>query len=84
MEKLFKNVVVLLCIFTLIGCSSEDVKGTESLDDKKEKAKIPTKVEDMIAQGSGKYAGDNYNEEKVRAELDRIVPMRVKKKHIIQ
>ncbi|WP_380151145.1 vWA domain-containing protein [Kroppenstedtia eburnea] len=26
----------------------------------------------MIAQGPGKYAGDNYDEEKVKAELDKI------------
>lgn len=65
--------ITLLCIISLvIGCSSEEVKGTGSSNVKEEKAKIPTKVEDMIAQGPGKYAGDNYDEEKVKAELDKI------------
>lgn len=82
--KRIQTLITVLCIFLVIGCSSEEAEGTGSSNPKKKEAKIPTKVEDMIAQGSGKYAGDNYNEEKVRAELDRIVPMRVKKKHIIQ
>ncbi|MFD1395596.1 VWA domain-containing protein [Kroppenstedtia eburnea] len=70
--EFFKNVIALVCILTLIGCSSEDVKGTGNSNSKRENAKIPTKVEDMIAQGPGKYAGDNYDEGKVKAELDKI------------
>lgn len=76
--KRLQILITLFCISLIIGCSSEEVKGTGSSNIKKEKAKIPTKVEDMIAQGPGKYAGDNYDEEKVKAELDKIDPKATK------
>ncbi|OYD06322.1 vWA domain-containing protein [Paludifilum halophilum] len=72
--KLLKTTIILLCILTIIGCSSKDVDTGSSHQKEEEKAEIPEKVEDMIAQGPGKYAGDNYNEEKVKAELDKIDP----------
>src|SRR5690606_11003248 len=31
-----------------------------------------TDVEGMLREGQGKYAGDNYDEEKVKAELDNL------------
>ena len=72
MAKLFKHILVLLCTFALIGCGLENDKGIGSSDTEKERDKIPTKVEDMIAQSPGKYSGDSYDQKKVEAELDKI------------
>lgn len=70
--------MVFLCILTIIGCGSKDVENSDSKQQNKTKdgisAEIPEKVEDMIAQGPGKYAGDNYDEEEVKGELDKIDP----------
>ncbi|MGF7089307.1 hypothetical protein JOD24_003190 [Kroppenstedtia sanguinis] len=76
--KRIQTLITVLCIFLVIGCSSEEAEGTGSSNPKKEEAKIPTKVKDMIAQSPGKYAGDNYDQKKVEEELDKIDPKATK------
>ncbi|MFD1428288.1 hypothetical protein [Kroppenstedtia sanguinis] len=79
--KRIQTLITVLCISLVIGCSSEEVKGTGSSNPKKE---IPTKVEEMIAQGPGKYAGDNYDKEKVEEELDKIDSEATQEEDIVQ
>lgn len=72
--KLIKPLILLLCLLTIFGCSSKDVETGISNNKKEKKESIPEKLEDMIAQGPGKYSGDNYDQKKVELELDKIDP----------
>lgn len=88
--KTFQPIIILL-LCTIIGCSSNEAttgditKKDETKEEAKapKPAKIPENVEEMIAQKPGKYAGDNYDEAKVKAELDKI-DENVSKKEVYQ
>lgn len=77
---MLKRNVLLLLIFTLIlsGCSLlTQSLGGDSPKEKKEKKpgiedfKAATEVKDMLREGPGVFAGDQYDEEKLQKELDK-------------
>lgn len=57
------------------GCSliAKEEKSAGSKPKKENEVKqAATDVEDMLKEGPGKYAGDKYDEAKVKAELDKL------------
>ena len=69
--------MLILCLFFVSGCSLLSGKNANQTDaDKKsnemEVKQAATDVEGMLREGPGKYAGDKYDEEKVKAELDKL------------
>ena len=79
--NVMKKMLSWMLIFCLIfsgGCSllpsekdasSQSDAGKSSQNEVKQAA---TDVEGMLREGPGKYAGDKYDEEKVKAELDKL------------
>jgi Ca-activated chloride channel homolog len=65
-----------LLIFSLIflaACSQPADKAENPSSTKKDEVKqAASDVEGMLREGPGKYAGDKYDEEKVKAELDKL------------
>jgi len=69
--------MLILCLVFSSGCSLLSGKNADQADaDKKsnevEVKQAATDVEGMLREGPGKYAGDKYDEEKVKAELDKL------------
>src|SRR5690606_24237196 len=69
--------MLILCLVFSSGCSLISGKNADQSDmDKKsdevEVKQAATDVEGMLREGPGKYAGDKYDEEKVKAELDKL------------
>ncbi|WP_092041825.1 hypothetical protein [Planifilum fulgidum] len=63
--------MLILCLLISSGCSlfssvkaADNSASTES--DKEEVKQAATDVEGMLRKGPGKYAGDKYDEEKVK------------------
>ena len=75
MKKAFSWMLILCLIFSS-GCSllssekADNPVADES--DNEEVKQAATDVEGMLREGPGKYAGDKYDEEKVKAELDKL------------
>ncbi|MFC7443323.1 vWA domain-containing protein [Laceyella putida] len=73
--KLFRTVLVVLVLPTLllIACNQKDQAG--SPDGKKQEASdqpVPKTFEEIMKQPPGKYAGDKYNQAAVEKELDQM------------
>src|SRR5690606_116690 len=70
----FGRMIFFLMIVLLVACSqSTDEKGKTSSPKSNQGIKqAATDVEGMLREGPGKYAGDKYDEEKVKAELDKL------------
>ncbi len=67
--------MLVLCLVFSSGCSLLSGKNADQADAGKEKGEVKqaaTDVEGMLREGPGKYAGDKYDEEKVKAELDKL------------
>src|SRR5690606_26383865 len=67
--------ILILCLVFSSGCSLLSGKNADQADAGKEKGEVKqaaTDVEGMLREGPGKYAGDKYDEEKVKAELDKL------------
>ena len=70
--------MLVLCLVFSSGCSllSSEKKAADKPasveSDKEEVKQAATDVEGMLREGPGKYAGDKYDEEKVKAELDKL------------
>ena len=67
--------IFFLMIVLLVACSqSTDEKGrtSSSRSNQDEVKQAATDLEGMLREGPGKYAGDKYDEEKVKAELDKL------------
>jgi len=66
--------LLILCLVFTGACSQ--LKQTDKPDadkpGKDEVKQAATDVEGMLREGPGKYAGDKYDEEKVKAELDKL------------
>ena len=68
--------MLIFCLVLSSGCSlfswekAVDPKRDRSNEDEVKPA--ATDVEGMLREGPGKYGGDKYDEEKVKAELDRL------------
>ncbi|PRX39846.1 Ca-activated chloride channel family protein [Planifilum fimeticola] len=74
MKRLFSGMLILCLLFSS-GCSllsSQDNTADKDKPNKEEVKKAATDVEGMLREGPGKYAGDKYDEEKVKAELDKL------------
>ena len=77
MKKAF-SWMLILCLLFSSGCSllSSEKKAADKPasveSDKEEVKQAATDVEGMLREGPGKYAGDKYDEEKVKAELDKL------------
>lgn len=78
MNKLLSLLLVIALVFSG-GCSLfAQVENFASDKPKKEEVKqAATDIKGMLREGPGKYAGDKYDEEKVKAELDKL-PKNVK------
>lgn len=77
----FRWMAVLFSVLLILtGCSDSGSEGSQSAGEKEEtaqskKQKIPDAPEDyegIMTQNPGKFAGDNYDKEKVEKALDRI------------
>ncbi|PRX38476.1 Mg-chelatase subunit ChlD [Planifilum fimeticola] len=67
--------ILTLCLVFSSGCSLYSEKNAVQPDvgeDKGEVKQAATDVEGMLREGPGKYAGDKYDEEKVKAELEKL------------
>src|SRR5690606_16135028 len=65
--------MLILCLLLTSGCSFFSSGENESKKSNKNEVKqAATDVEGMLREGPGKYAGDKYDEEKVKAELDKL------------
>ena len=69
--------MLVLCLVFSSGCSLLSGKNADQADADKESNEVEVKqaatdVEGMLREGPGKYAGDKYDEEKVKAELDKL------------
>ena len=67
--------MLILCLVFSGGCSLLSGKNADQPDADKKSDEVEvaaTDVEGMLREGPGKYAGDKYNEEKVKAELDKL------------
>ncbi|SFG26682.1 D-amino-acid dehydrogenase [Planifilum fulgidum] len=69
--------MLVLCLVFSSGCSLLSGKNVDQADADKESDEVKVKqaatdVEGMLREGPGKYAGDKYDEEKVKAELDKL------------
>ncbi|SFG26719.1 D-amino-acid dehydrogenase [Planifilum fulgidum] len=67
--------MLALCLIFVSGCSLLSGKNVDQADknsDEEEVKQAVTDVEGMLREGPGKYAGDKYDEEKVKAELDKL------------
>jgi Ca-activated chloride channel homolog len=65
---------LVLPFLFLIACSQsgEESKGGTNSSSELQVKQAATDVEGMLQEGPGKYAGDKYDEEKVKAELDKL------------
>ncbi|WP_177199250.1 vWA domain-containing protein [Planifilum fulgidum] len=63
---------LLLSFLFLIACSQQEESGGTNASSKPQVKQAANNVEDMLREGPGKYAGDKYDEEKVKAELDKL------------
>ena len=64
--------MLILCLVVSGGCSLFSEKNAENTPDKGQVKQAATDVEGILREGPGKYAGDKYDEEKVKAELDKL------------
>ncbi len=69
--------MLVLCLVFSSGCSLLSGKNADQADADKDSNEVEVKqaatdVEGMLREGPGKYAGDKYDEEKVKAELDKL------------
>ncbi|SFG60276.1 D-amino-acid dehydrogenase [Planifilum fulgidum] len=69
--------MLVLCLVFSSGCSLLSGKNADQADADKESDGVKVKqaatdVEGMLREGPGKYAGGKYDEEKVKAELDKL------------
>src|SRR5690606_1996271 len=69
--------MLVLCLVFSSGCSLLSGKSADQADADKDSNEVEVKQaategEGMLREGSGKYAGDKYDEEKVKAELDKL------------
>ena len=69
--------MLILCLVFSSGCSLLSGKNADQADADKKSDEVKVKqaatdVEWMLREGPGKYAGDKYDEEKVKAELDKL------------
>src|SRR5690606_22616273 len=69
--------MLVLCLVFSSGCSLLSGKNADQADADKDSNEVEVKqaatdVEGMLREGPGKYVGDNYDEEKVKAELDNL------------
>ena len=67
--------MLILCLVFSSGCSllsGQNVDKADKKSDEEEVKQAATDVEGMLREGPGKYAGDKYDEEKVKAELDKL------------
>ena len=67
--------LAILSLVFFVACSQPADKfetNRSSSDQEKKVKQAATDVEGMLREGPGKYAGDNYDEEKVKAELDNL------------
>ena len=69
--------MLILCLVFSSGCSLISGKNADQSDMDKKSDEVEVKqaasdVEGMLREGPGKYAGDKYDEEKVKAELDKL------------
>ena len=72
--------MLVLCLVFGSGCSLLSGKNADQADADKDSDEVEVKqaatdVEGMLREGPGKYAGDKYDEEKVKAELDKLPPL---------
>ncbi|MCS1352414.1 VWA domain-containing protein [Mechercharimyces sp. CAU 1602] len=71
-----KVIISIILGFVIIsGCSPEQAKSTNSGKVEEDKSNLIEKdrsVEKMIEEGPGTFAGNSYDEEKIKAELDKI------------
>jgi Ca-activated chloride channel family protein len=67
---------LILCLVFTGGCSLLSGEPADKPDadksDHDQVKRAATDVEGMLREGPGKYAGDKYDEEKVKAELDKL------------
>ena len=63
--------ILTLCLVFSSGCSLFSEKNADQTPDKNKVKQAATDVEGMLREGPGKYAGDKYDEAKVKAELDK-------------
>ncbi len=67
------RLIFFLILTFLVACSQPaDKAGKTPSSNQGEVKQAATDVEGMLREGPGKYAGDKYNEEKVKAELDKL------------
>jgi Ca-activated chloride channel family protein len=73
MNKLLSWMLILCLIFGG-GCSlfAKEEKEVSGEPEEKEVKQAATDIEGMLKEGPGKYAGNKYDEEKVKAELDKL------------
>jgi len=65
--------LIFFLIFTfLVACSNPADEAEKTPSNQDEVKQAATDVEGMLREGPGKYAGDKYDEEKVKAELDKL------------
>ncbi|MFS8513662.1 MAG: hypothetical protein LOD87_08065, partial [Planifilum fulgidum] len=66
--------MLILCLIFSGGCSlsAKEEKGVSGEPEEKEVKQAATDIEGMLKEGPGKYAGNKYDEEKVKAELDKL------------
>ncbi|OYD06717.1 hypothetical protein [Paludifilum halophilum] len=70
MRMTWRNYVVgaLIPVLILSGCSLLAEEKKKESPDKKKPFQVATTVEGMVKEGPGKFAGDQYNEEKLSQE----------------
>ena len=72
MHRLKLGWLIFPLIF-LVACSQPAEKTENTSSTKQDEVKqAASDVEGMLREGPGKYAGDKYDEEKVKAELDKL------------